>query len=329
MKLSPRAAFILFVSMVAFALAQALWWIIFMARVVGEKVDIAKELGGSPELVEQIHRQEITRQIMVGTEGVFFLVLILLGAWLIYRALVRTEELKFHQQNFLSAVTHELKTPLASIKLYLDTLESAKVAPEKKEMIVPRMKEDVARLEKLVEDILEAGRFDRSGYHIEKSRFDLSALVTERLDVVARVPSKVPKSIDREIPNGVYVHGDRSAMGRAVDAILENALKYHNDETVHISVRLGTDGDWISLAIADEGIGFEPKEASAIFERFYRVGDEMTRRNSGTGLGLYLCREIIRAHGGSVTARSDGAGKGAEFTITLKRADGYENDTDS
>lgn len=328
-KLSPRTALVLFISMVAFAFAQAVWWIIFMARVVGEKVDLARELGGAPELVERIQRQEITRQIMVGTEGVFFLVLILAGAWLIYRALVRAEELKFHQQNFLSAVTHELKTPLASLKLYLDSLQSTKIPPEKKEKIIPRMAEDIERLERLVEDILEAGRFDRSGYHLEKAPFDFSALLAARLDHLASLPSKVPIRITREIPESVTLVGNASAMGRALDTILENSLKYHDDTSVQVTATLEQRGGDLVLGITDCGIGFEPKEANAIFERFYRVGDEMTRTRPGTGLGLYLCREIIRAHGGRVTAHSDGPGQGATFTITLKQTGNYENGTDS
>lgn len=328
-KISPRKALVLFICMVVFALAQALWWIIFMARVVGEKVDLAQEMGGAPDLVEKIHRQEITRQIMVGTEGVFFLVLILAGAWLIYRALVRAEQLKFHQQNFLSAVTHELKTPLASMKLYLDSLQSVKIPAEKKEKIIPKMAEDIERLEKLVEDILEAGRFDRSGYHLDKAPFDFSALLSSRLDHLAELPSRVPIQIDRKIPEQLMLVGDATAMGRALDTILENSLKYHDDQSAQLTAGLEKSGGKLILRISDRGIGFDPKEANSLFERFYRVGDEMTRTRPGTGLGLYLCREIIRAHGGSVTAHSDGPGKGATFTITLKEAGDYEDGSDS
>ncbi len=326
-QLSPKRALWLFLFMLTVAFAQALWWIIFMARLTAEKVDLAEQLGGSAGLVEQIHRQEITRQIMVGTEGVFLLLLILTGAWVIYRALVRTEELTFHQQNFLMAVTHELKTPLTSMKLYLDTLQSTKIAPEKKEGIVPRMKEDVVRLEKLVENILDAGRFERSGYHLNKSTFNLSDLVAARLTALQKIPTAVPLRIDRTLQESVLWYGDEVAFGRALDAILENGLKYHNRETIHITVVLEAAQKQIRVTIADEGIGFTATDAKAIFERFYRVGDEMTRSQSGSGLGLYLCREIIRGHGGQITALSDGPGKGATFVITLKRSENDENNS--
>jgi signal transduction histidine kinase len=320
MKFSPRSALALFLFMITALFAQALWWIVFMARLTAEKVEMAGKLGGSPAYVQQIHEQEIQRQIMVGLEGVFFLVLILIGAWLIYRALVRTEELKFHQQNFLMAVTHELKTPLASMKLYLDTLQSTKIAEERKEQVIPRMKEDVQRLERLVENILDAGRFERHGYQLNKKDFDLSALVTSRVEIMAKVPLEIPVKIDREIEPGIQYFGDPAALGRAFDAILENGLKYHDGKKAEVAIKLSSDPRLITITVTDKGVGFDKTASRSLFERFYRVGNELTRRQSGSGLGLYLCREIVRGHGGDVTASSAGTGLGATFTITLRKS---------
>ena len=319
MKLSSKSALALFLFMVLVAVALTVWWIIFMAQLVDEKVEVAEQLGASPEMIEQIHQQEIRRQVMLGMEGVFLILLILLGGWLIYRALVKTEELKFHQQNFLMAVTHELKTPLASIKLYLDTLQSPKIESTKKETIIPKMQEDVTRLEHLVQNILDAGRFERSGYQLNKTELDLSALVQDRVSAIRNVHTALPKEVIAEIQPGILIYGDGVAIARAIDAIFENCLKYHNGE-IHLDIRLSNQQNRIVLTITDKGIGFDRNDAKAIFERFYRVGDEMTRSQSGTGLGLYLCREIIRAHGGKVEAHSDGPGKGATFTITLKKS---------
>lgn len=326
-QLSPKTALGLFLLMVVIVFAQAFWWVVFMARLVAEKLYMAEQLGATPDFIERIHNQEIARQIMVGMEGVFFLVLVLLGAWLIYRALVKTEELKFHQQNFLSAVTHELKTPLASVKLYLDALESTKIAEDRKQRVIPRMKEDIERLESMVENILEAGRFERSGYHLNKSSFDLSALVQSCVDDMSRHPSTLPLSVTRHIQPNIQWYGDEAALGRAVGAILGNSLKYHNGKDIHVSVKLAADRHSIRLAVSDHGIGFEPGEERVIFDRFYRVGDELTRGQPGTGLGLYLCREIIRAHGGTCEAYSEGVGKGATFTLTLKPCLQNENNT--
>lgn len=319
MRLSSKGALWLFIAMVVTLVALGAWWIIFMAQLVDEKVDIAQELGARQEYIDQIQAQEVRRQIMVGMEGITFLLLILGGAWLIYRALVRTEELKFHQQNFLMAVTHELKTPLASIRLYLDSLQSTKIDPARKEKIVPRMQEDVDRLGRMVENILDAGRFERSGYHVNRTMLDLSNLVESRVAELCKAPTTVSLKVEKEITPGIQFYGDRAALGRAIDAILENSVKYHDSKEIVLRTKLFIEGKQIILSIADNGMGFERREANALFERFYRVGDEMTRQRPGTGLGLYLCREIIRAHGGKVKAFSDGPGKGATFTIELKK----------
>jgi len=325
--LSPRMALGLFIAMVVFLLAQAVWWIVFMARLVDEKVALAVELGASPEFVEVIHREEISRQIMVGLEGTFFLVLFFVGVWLIYRSLVKTEELKFHQQNFLMAVTHELKTPLASISVYTDVLKSDKISQEKKLAVIPKIREDVSRLEKLVENVLEAGRFQRSGYTIDREQIDLTKLVGERLDKFISLPLGRPLHINRNLENNIFLNGDRLALGRAIDSILENSLKYADTGSAVVDVNLSGSNQEIVLEISDNGIGIEKKDLVRVFERFYRVGNELTRKSEGTGLGLYLCREIIRAHGGKVTADSPGLGKGARFTIILKRKADYENNS--
>lgn len=327
MTLSPRKAFWLFFTMVVTALAQAVWWIVFMARLVDEKVDMAVQMGVPKQYIDHIQKQEISRQIMVGLEGLFFLVLILVGAWLIYRALRRTEQLTFHQTNFLMAVTHELKTPLQSIGLYLESLESAKIPAERKQAILPRMKEDIQRLEHLVENILEAGRFDRADYRPQMDKLDLAALLHERLDQISRHPSPIPVTITRDISQSARWTGDERAIGRAFDTILENSLKYHGGNPIHIAARLTTTERSIVMTLTDRGSGFDKREARAIFDRFYRVGSEMTRQTSGTGLGLYLCREIIRAHGGKIEAHSEGPGKGASFTITLPLSENHENHT--
>ncbi len=327
MKLAPKSALTLFIFMVVVLFAQAVWWVVFMAKLTAEKVDMARQLGGSPELVKQIHEEQFARQIMLGSEGVFFFVLILFGAWIIYRALVRSEELKFHQQNFLMAVTHELKTPLASVQIYLDTLQSPKISPEKKEQIIPRMKEDIERLERLVENVLDAGRFDRHGYHLNRAPFNLSSLVEERLAHIGKAATTVPLTIQKKIAPEISFDGDITALARAIDSILENSLKYHDGKMIALDISLVADRKSIVLTITDKGTGFAREESRRLFERFYRTGDEMTRRQSGSGLGLYLCREIVRAHGGDVTAVSEGVGKGATFTITLKQSPGYENNS--
>ncbi len=318
LQLSPRAALWLFILITTTLIAQAAWWITFMARLTDEKVDLAIDLGADPEFVARLHDEEISRQIMLGTEGVFFLLLVVVGAWVIYRSLVNAERLKFNQQNFLMAVTHELKTPLASMKIYLDSLKSDKVTAERKKSIVPRLDADVHRLEKLVENVLEAGRFERGGYKLHLSTFQIDGLLHEAIERVKRYPASRAVEVDSRIADGLMFTGDRAALQRAVDAILENSIKYNDKDAVRISVDASVEPRGrIVIRISDNGIGLSDQNLQRIFDRFYRAGEELTRSQPGSGLGLFLCREIVRSHGGSVTADSDGIGKGTTFTIRL------------
>jgi two-component system phosphate regulon sensor histidine kinase PhoR len=318
--LSPKKALILFIFMVVFVFAQAVWWVVLMARLVDEKTELAMELGASEARTEQIHREEISRQIMVGLEGVVFLAVFLLGFWLIYRSLVKSEELKFQQVNFLMAVTHELKTPLASISVYLDTLQSEKISADKKAAVVPRMRQDLVRLEKLVENVLEASRFERSGHSLRHEEFNVSELVEDRLNALETLPSRRPLDVNRQIEDGIHMVGDERAFGRALDYILENCLKYNHSERIIVDVKLLAQNREFILTIRDNGVGMAKKDQAAVFERFYRVGSELTRDAEGTGLGLYLSREIVNAHGGGIVAHSDGPGKGTRFVITCPRS---------
>ncbi|MCK4572800.1 MAG: HAMP domain-containing histidine kinase [candidate division Zixibacteria bacterium] len=308
---------ILFLLLTLIVLAQAIWWIIFMARLTDEKVTIAGQLGADGAFMENIAKQEINRQIMVGLEGVFFLVLILAGAWLIYRALVRAEEHKFQQQNFLMAVTHELKTPLASMKIYLGSLQSPKISDEKKVELIPKIKRDLLRFEKLVGDILEAGRFERSGYRLNKGPMNLTSAVEEVLEQMVTQASEKEIKIDKNLSDDLPYSGDQAALGRALGAVLENSIKYNENRLVQLQIKLETSDKNIVLSVTDNGIGLKASDTKQIFDRFYRVGDEMKRNQPGTGLGLFLAREIFKAHGGEITAASDGLGQGTTITMRL------------
>jgi signal transduction histidine kinase len=315
--LSPRAALNMFIALVVFVLAMATWWIIFIAKLTNEKVEIAKKLGADQTFVEELHRQEIGRQIMVGSEGVVFLLMVLAGVWLIYRSLLQADKLRRRQENFVMAVTHELKTPLASISVFLDTLQSDKIPADKKLSIIPRMQNDLHRLERLVDDILEAGRFESGESRLNLQSLDLSGLLHILGDGLEDRGDAGALKVVRHIEPGVGLVGDSAVLGRAIGAVLDNAVKYAGGRPSHITITLRRDDNFAEIVIADKGVGIDKRELELIFDRFYRVGHEMTRASRGTGLGLFLCREMIRAHGGDVTARSEGTGHGSEFIITL------------
>lgn len=309
---------ILFLSLTFVVFAQAVWWIVFMARLIDEKVKLATQFGADQTFIDNLNKQEASRQAMVGMEGIFFLILIIAGAWLIYRSLLKAEELKFHQQNFLMAVTHELKTPLASLRVYLQSLTSPKISDEKKSGIIPKMAPEINRLEKLVDNILNAGRFERSGYHLHRETINLSKTVRYQIELLKKSPTRSELRIEEKIAPDVSYFGDQRALGQALDAILENGLKYNDNKIVLLKISLVAEGKYILLSVTDNGIGLEKKDISKVFNRFYRVGDEMSRSYSGTGLGLFLAREIVKQHGGKLYADSPGLGKGTTFTMKLK-----------
>lgn len=315
--LSPKSALIVFIVLVVYVLAMVVWWIIFMAELTAEKFKMAAQLGATPEYVEALHRQEISRQIMLGMEGVVFLLVILLGVWLFYRSLQQAGRLRTRQENFVMAVTHELKTPLASMRIYLDTLQSEKISVERKLTVVPRIKQDLRRLERLVEDILEAGRFESGEFRLNRQLIDLAALLHTVADGVADRSEGAQIKLTRLIESDVPVMADAPVIGRAISAIIDNATKYSGGSPADITITLRRRKHRAEITIVDKGLGIDKQELGPIFDRFYRVGDEMTRASSGTGLGLYLCREMIRAHGGDVSAHSEGVGHGAEFVIAL------------
>ncbi|MFH2050301.1 MAG: HAMP domain-containing sensor histidine kinase, partial [bacterium] len=307
-----------FIGLAIVVLSQSVWWIVFMARLVDEKVELAQLFGADEDYIEKLHQQEIIRQIMIGSEGVFFLILVLAGAWLIYRALKRTEELGYQQQNFLLAVTHELKTPIASIMIYINSLASTKISEDKKVQIIPRMKADLNRLEKLVENILEAGRFERGQFKLNDDNFDLVALINDRIANIKKAHDTQNVQINFEYKKPVILVGDQQALRGAIEAVIDNAIKYNNKNPV-VDIALNDEGEKINLVITDNGVGLDKQEQNKIFERFYRVGSEMNRQKAGSGLGLYLCREIIKAHGGEIDVYSAGYGKGSRFTIKLRK----------
>lgn len=319
LQLKPRAAFLVFNFMVIFLMANVIWWFILMDRVIDEKIEMSLELGASPEVIEHIYEQESSRRRMVILEGVVFFLFLLAGLWMIYRTLVKQRELRQQQENFMMAITHELKTPLASINLYVDSLLTPEIAEQEKQNILPKIKHDVYRLKRQVENVLEVAR-----HHglTEKSRyesFNLSQLLGQRLEELKKFYTNANYRLTTDIEESVRIYGDRRSIGKAIDLILENSLVHNEGREIEIAVELSLSNNIISLNIGDNGCGVDKEELANIFDQFYRAGPELTRPSYGTGLGLYIAKEIINSHAGTISVISDGPSKGIKFLIILKR----------
>lgn len=271
----------------------------------------------SEDAREELHSEAHRRVTMFLSEGSVFVLLMLIGAYLIYRALQRSEDLKFRQQHFLQAVTHEFRAPLTSLRLYLEALHSGNVDRELAEELFPKMLDDCERLDGLIDNVLEAGHFGKSGYSLNLSATDLSEDLAEYLDGLEPLVRRFGGNIKRNIEENLPVRTDYHALRRVVRALVDNALRYSPAENRDIEVSLVKTGQRAEIRVADKGIGISKEEQVRVFDRFYRVSDDYSRGVSGTGLGLFLAREIIEAHHAEIWVDSEGPNRGSVFTISL------------
>jgi signal transduction histidine kinase len=220
----------------------------------------------------------------------------------------------------LNSVTHELKTPIASIRLYLETLQSRPVGEAQRREFYGIMLADADRLHQTVDQVLKAGVV-REKSRVDHVTVDLAAIVRESVDL-ALVSHHLPADairIDTPQSSGLFVRGDAEDLRIVVTNLLNNAVKYSGAEVrVTVTVATPTPGT-VWVRVADQGIGIPKKQLKRIFNRFYRVQMRGLKQVKGTGLGLYIVRSIARAHGGRVFAHSEGEGHGATFTLELPR----------
>ena len=253
--------------------------------------------------------------------GVIFFLLVIAGMVLNTIFLVR--EIKKNEQHdaFLNAVTHELKTPVASIRLYLETLQRREIPEEKRREFYRVMHDDTNRLMGTIEQVLEASRVgsrsDRGTHSVA-----LTDVVTECVDMALMRHHLGEDSlrVEKKLPTGdsAVVRGDAPELKSAVSNLIENAIKYSGG-TVKVSIELERlDSQRVVVRVKDQGMGIATKELKRIFSRFYRIPGVITQKVKGTGLGLFIVRSVARKHGGRVYAASDGAGLGSTFTMELE-----------
>lgn len=248
-------------------------------------------------------------------EGTTFLVVILIGAAVVYRSLQRRIMLSRQQNNFMLSVTHELKSPIAGIKLNLQTLERRQLDDEKKELLINRSIKEADRLNDLCNNMLLTSRIEGRQYKPSIEIFDLSGLVEETVDEFA---GRYSRMIQEDIMPGCRIKGDKTTLEMAVNNLIENAIKYSPEEKP-ITVRLDKKKDCVVLQIIDEGPGIPDSEKRNVFNKFYRIGNEESRKAKGTGLGLYLTNKIILQHKGRITIK-DNTPSGSMFEISLPAA---------
>ncbi|HYS24201.1 MAG TPA: HAMP domain-containing sensor histidine kinase [Vicinamibacterales bacterium] len=222
---------------------------------------------------------------------------------------------------FINSVTHELKTPIASIRLYLETLQSRALNDEQRRGFYDVMLADADRLNRTVEQVLRAGVASQKPKVIARAPVDMSALARECMDLAVARHHLQPGAIALESHDEgpLMVRGDAEELRTSLTNLLDNAVKYSSD-AVRVTVSVAAPSpDTVWVRVQDRGVGIPRKQLKRIFRRFYRVQMRGLKQVKGTGLGLYIVRSIARAHGGRVFAQSEGEGRGATFTLELPR----------
>ncbi|MEZ5427792.1 MAG: HAMP domain-containing sensor histidine kinase [Pyrinomonadaceae bacterium] len=252
--------------------------------------------------------------------GVIFFSLIITGLVLNTIFLIREIRRNEQQDAFLNAMTHELKTPIASIKLYLETLKTRQVAEQKRNEFYDVMLADSDRLLTTVEQVLQASKTREKSRRLNISEIEIGRMLNECAELIRSRYNLEKEAIKvADILDEIYVSGDSTELKSAFLNLFDNAVKYSNDE-VDISVKTRVrQKRLVEIHIKDKGVGISSPELKRIFRRFYRVPNRSTQDAKGTGLGLYIVRSIIQKHNGKIFAKSRGEGKGSSFIVQLPK----------
>jgi signal transduction histidine kinase len=282
-------------------------------------LDGAAFLALRPEPLLELKNQRWHSVFRAASEGAFMVLAVLFGFVLLYRKLSEELDLKLRQRNFTSAVTHELKTPIASLRVWTETLFTRTLPEEQRLRIRGLMEKDLERLNELVGNLLDVARAESGSLVLHQAPLELEPWLRGVCEAMDQRLGAGALGLRLEFSSeSLWANADPKALGTVVENLLSNAFKYAA-EPRRTTVTLDGDGEDVLIVVSDLGHGLSPKDLPRVFHRFFRVGDEMTRQVAGTGLGLFLVQEIVTRHGGDVRASSRGPGLGSVFTIRLPR----------
>lgn len=307
--------------LLAYIIAGLVWWYIDLQNQNRQMTDyklqeLKKDDPAFESRLNAIYAEADLKTAQHIGEGSTFLLLILVGALFVYREVRRQIRLQLQQQNFMMAVTHELKTPIAVTKLNLETLQKHRLDEQRQQKIIQAALQETGRLDTLANNILVASRLDAGEDTRSKELLDFSPLVQRIVqDLGRRYADR--KWVDDIQPDCTLL-GDPLLLEMLVSNLAENAIKYAPRESV-ITILLRREKSHILLQVKDEGPGIPDEEKKKIFNKFYRMGQERTRSTKGTGLGLYLCRKIALDHKATIKV-TDNSPVGSIFTVSFKEA---------
>jgi signal transduction histidine kinase len=274
----------------------------------------ASSIRVAPSVVQMLSIERTRRLNRYAWEGAFFLVVLVGAMGVVYRALRERAVLRRRQEDFLEAVSHELKSPLASLRLTGETLALRNPSGDQRNRLVQRLLEDVERLDRMIGNILETSRLSSGTPQAAPGMLILAEEVDAVIEELREQAEGYAVTLSRDVPGELTLRADRDAVRTVIRNLLHNAIRAARGGGA-VTVTSAPMNGRIRLEVRDNGIGFPPNEASQLFEKFYRVPDEGRERLPGTGLGLYLVRRCAELNGGSVAAVSAGPNKGAVFMV--------------
>lgn len=260
---------------------------------------------------KELEKEYNGQRIMIFSEGFVFLSILAFGLFKVRDSFTKEFALANQQRNFLLSITHELKSPLASIKLTLQTLLSRDLKKEQSNKLLNNSLFDVDRLEGLVDNILFAARIDNENYGFARESINLSQFIHDLTNKYE--DSGAEFSLD--IQDDVWFEGDRTGLMSVLINLIDNAIKY-SQPPVEIDISLKQSNSGLILQVGDNGLGIPDNEKASIFQKFYRVGNEDTRTTKGTGLGLFIVKRVIEIHNGQIEIL-DNKPQGTIFKVTL------------
>jgi signal transduction histidine kinase len=315
-------ASVAYLFLLLYILAALVWWFISLQQQSNQMAELKLSLLKKESSIDPITYQREVAKINEEnrrahgkyiSEGATFLLLSLLGAFFVFRAVRKQIRLQQQEKNFMMAITHELKTPIAVSKLNLETLQKHKLDETKQQKLIAMTLQETNRLNNLTNNILVSSQLEGGRYMRAEEELDLSALVCSCVDDFKH---RFPE-IDwvASVEPDIDVVGDALLLQILTNNLLENAVKYSSKQS-NISVKLSRKGKNAELSVSDNGIGIPDDEKQLIFEKFYRIGNEETRTTKGTGLGLYLCRKIAEDHNADIEVTNNSP-SGSNFIVTF------------
>ncbi len=274
-----------------------------------------------PEALDALQDAQSRHITQYAWESGFFLLVQALAIAVLWRGLSSEKEIRRKQDNFLAMVSHQFKTPIASLQLSLETMVMRQVSPERFQQLSTRMLDDLRRMENMVSKILDSARLDRGRVQLSKDRLVLAEAVRHVVATLEDIARRENVVFNVDIPVGLEVRADPLAVDGVLRNLIENAMSAMKPKSGGtVTIRGRNTGGEAELQITDTGIGFEPGQGPKLFEKFFRIDNHGGRDAAGTGLGLFIVQRFMHFEDGDVKAHSDGAGKGATFTVTWPAA---------